>query len=470
MKNITRFVVAIVGSLLLSHPANAQAVFSNSTSITIADNAAASPYPSDIVVSGVSAGVRRVTVQLDGVTHTFPEDIDIALVAPNGQCAMLMSDVGGNVPISGISLNFDDAAATMLPDSAQIVAGTYKPTNFGSSDGFVPPGPDATTCSQTLGQLVGQNPNGTWKLFVVDDESSDVGSISGGWTLTFTTQRLRTDVDGDGLSDLTVWRGSNGGWYTKLSSGTSSSLQWGTASQGDIPLAMDIDGDGKMDPAVYRPSSGGWYILKSSTGYSSWFTAKWGVSTDIPVVADFDGDGKSDLAVFRPATGGWYILYSGTNYTTSLAVAFGTNGDVPVPRDYDGDGLADIAVWRPSNGTWYVRQSSTGVPAITTWGTAGDIPVPDDYDGDGLADIAVWRPSTGVWWIRNSGTGTVTHISWGSGSMNDVPVPGDYDGDGKTDLAVWRPANGVWYIRRSSNGSYFTSAWGISSDIPISER
>ena len=35
----------------------------------------------------------------------------------------------------------------------------------------------------------------------------------------------------------------------------------------DIPLVTDFDGDGKTDLVVYRPSDGGWYVRYSSLGY-----------------------------------------------------------------------------------------------------------------------------------------------------------------------------------------------------------
>jgi uncharacterized repeat protein (TIGR01451 family) len=152
------------------------------------DNGPASPYPSTINVSGLTATVYKVTVTLQGVTHTFPDDIDIMLVGPQGQSVILMSDCGNGqvTPIDNVSLTFDDAASQFLPDFDQIVSGTYRPTNYGSGDDiFVAPSP-AHPSGTTLSVFNGTNPNGAWRLFVMDDLPEDTGFITDGWRIRFT--------------------------------------------------------------------------------------------------------------------------------------------------------------------------------------------------------------------------------------------------------------------------------------------
>ena len=165
--------------------------FSNSASITIPDVPGGPPdlgvpYPSSINVAGLTGSVSKVTVTLTNISHTFPDDIDILLVGPGGQGAIIMSDAGLGSDIVNVTLTFDDAAASQLPDSAQIVSGTFQPTNFATGDVFPAPAPGGPFGSP-LSVFNGTNPNGTWNLFVVDDAGVDAGNIAGGWTLNITT-------------------------------------------------------------------------------------------------------------------------------------------------------------------------------------------------------------------------------------------------------------------------------------------
>jgi subtilisin-like proprotein convertase family protein len=176
-----RIVVALAVLALPTTPA--QATDFSGGALAIPDSGSSTPYPSTITVSGATHGVDKVTVRLS-LTHDLPEDIDAMLVGPRGQAVMLMSDVGSNQLASATSLRFDDAAAEPVPDT--IVAGTFRPTNEdgGDLDAFPAPAP-ATSPGGALSAFKGTDPNGTWSLYVVDDEPGDSGAI-GSWTLSIT--------------------------------------------------------------------------------------------------------------------------------------------------------------------------------------------------------------------------------------------------------------------------------------------
>ena len=279
------------------------------------------------------------------------------------------------------------------------------------------------------------------------NNSYDIIRFKGTSVQTSPTNRI-SDFDGDGKSDVSVFRPSTGVWYLQQSSAGFTGLAFGLSTDKLVPA--DYDGDGKTDVAVYR--GGTWYLQRSQLGFTG---ISFGAADDIPVPADYDGDGKADLAVFRPSTGVWYLQRSNLGFT---GIAFGQTGDKPVPADYDGDGKADIAVNRA--GTWYINRSQLGFTGIA-FGDGNDKLVPADYDGDGKADVAVFRPSNGVWYLQQSTAG-FTGIQFGLGT--DVPTAADYDGDGKADLAVFR--NGVWYLNRTTAG--FTGiSFGAATDKPI---
>jgi len=187
------------------------------------------------------------------------------------------------------------------------------------------------------------------------------------------------DFDGDGKADFIVYRPSENTWY-RLSSSTGqiSITQFGLSRNDpfgrDDPFSEDFDGDGRSDLAIYRPSTGEWWYLASSTGSVN--VIRFGIGTDTLVPADFDGDGKTDPAVYRASEATWYILNSSNNSTT--ITKFGLPGDTPTPADYDGDGRADIAVYRHSEGLWYLLQSSRGFAAIK-FGVTGDRPTPSAF-------------------------------------------------------------------------------------------
>ncbi len=263
------------------------------------------------------------------------------------------------------------------------------------------------------------------------------------------------DFDGDGKSDLAVFRPAEGNWYI-LQSQNNALKVVNFGVNGDVPLAEDFDGDNRADIAVYRPSDGNWYRLNSSNGAFS--AVKFGLAEDKPVPADYDGDGKTDIAVYRPSNGVWHRLDSSNgNYSS---VQWGISTDKPVPADFDSDGKADLTVFR--NGTWYRQNSSNGQTSVEQFGSDGDAPMAADFDGDGKQDTAVYRPSNGTWYWLDNADREFHAVNFGI--SNDIPVPADYNGDGRFEQAIYRA--GTWY-QLYSNGNFSVRQFGLPTDLPV---
>jgi hypothetical protein len=189
--------------------------FSNTNAIVINDSTnpptAADPYPSTNLVSGIKgAYVTKVTVQIFGFAHAFPADVDMVLVGPGGQNAVLMGNVGTeSLPkvATNINLTLDDDAASSLPLDTDLVSGTFKPTQRNEFQfDFPAPAPATSNLMGTLlANFKNTDPNGTWRLYVVDDTSPDAGVITGGWSLTITTAPVLLSISKSGTNAILSW-------------------------------------------------------------------------------------------------------------------------------------------------------------------------------------------------------------------------------------------------------------------------
>ena len=277
------------------------------------------------------------------------------------------------------------------------------------------------------------------------DLAGNSSPTSGVFGLVITTDP--GDYSNAGASQPALFRRVNPGlaqWFIQGVS-PSTGINYGSGTL-DVPLQGDFDGDGRTDLAVYRPSTATWLLNESSNGLVSFAFGQ--ANVDLPVVADFNGSGKSAVGVYRPTTGQWFIAGA-----TGAAPIFGGLGDIPVPGDYDGVGHAELAVYRPSTGQFFVAGHANPIQV----GQPGEVPVPGAYDtitlfarsNNPLTEVtepAVFDPATGIYTI-NGPNGAYT-VQFQPG---DIPAPNDYFGIGETQAAVYRPSTGQLIVNVPSN-------------------
>ena len=165
----------------------------------------ASPYASEIFVTGQSGIIQNLQVYLNGFTSSEPFAEGFMLVSPGGKALDFLSQAGGGMPFNNFNFIIADSGAIQMPDaSAPSNNTTYKPSSYTNSsttycqsavcNGVTvsEPAPSvfdsaAPRGSKTmLGEFGGLGANGTWQLFVVDRQPLQTGSVSGGWCINFT--------------------------------------------------------------------------------------------------------------------------------------------------------------------------------------------------------------------------------------------------------------------------------------------
>ncbi len=162
--------------------------FANDAAIAIpaegATSGPASSYPSTIVVEGLPPVMPTFRVRLNRLSHGWPGDVEVLLVGPGGEHALLLSDAGGGTDAVDVTLIFEASATDVVPPIGPMVSGAFRPSAYGDGGAFAAPAPAAPYVAD-LDAFAGTDPNGTWSLFVSDDQTGDVGALAGGWSITF---------------------------------------------------------------------------------------------------------------------------------------------------------------------------------------------------------------------------------------------------------------------------------------------
>lgn len=470
----------------------------NAAPITVSNAGPAAPYPSSIQVSGLPGLVTGVSVSLENFSHSSPADVDLLLVAPNGRSVVLMSDAGGNAAVENVFLTFADSAAGPLPENGPLSSGIFRPTNYGAADDFPPPAPQ-TERADAFSTLYGSNPNGEWKLFVVNDADGSSGTFSGGWVLDIQTSvnaclfslspsaASFPQTGGSGSFQINIpagcsWTATRNNSFISFASTGSNTID-GTGTgivdynvaanfgSGRTGLITVSDGFNQKTFQVQQGSGCPFALSETSLNFNATggsrslsVTAGAGCVWNGTTGADWieitspsqTGDGTLTLNVSPNATGAArsaIVTVGARQLTVNQTAAAGGSARF----DFDGDGRADVAVFRER--IWYLLQSANGFSALE-FGLSGDRIAPADYDGDGRTDVAVFRD--GTWYILRSSDNALQIFQFGL--AGDLPVAADYTGDGRDDPALFR--DGTWYIYDLAGGETSVFQFGLAGDRP----
>ena len=367
---VSAYVVGVLAVALCAAPAGAQTFSgSNPASITINNPGTAGPagpYPSTINVAGLSGTITAVTVTLTGISHTFPDDVDMLLVGPGGQSLVVLSDVGGGTDLVGVNLTLDDAAAGLLPDGGPVVSGTFRPTDIGATENFPAPAPagpwglPATAGAATLASIFsGTAPNGDWSLFCVDDLGADDGNMAGGWAVTVTTTvDPATTFSNPGAIRLNDRRGTASLYPSTITIVGAG----GVINSGPVVTLTDLSHLNPDDLDI---------LLVGPTGASIFLASDAGGATDIAAIDLVIDDAAA--AALPDAT----VLTSGTFRPTN----FGTPDTVPGPLAPYGNPapagtatLSSVFDGTDPNGVWslYIVDDATASAGTLAGGWAID--------------------------------------------------------------------------------------------------
>jgi hypothetical protein len=267
----------------------------------------------------------------------------------------------------------------------------------------------------------------------------------------------------------------------------------------DTPLMSDLNGDGYSDLVIFRESDGSWHALDGLSIRSGQRVelinppVKYGARTDQPFIGDIDRDGSKDLIIYRTAfstdpyahtKAKWYAyslakkkpLFENIELGDAFEPAW--KAAIPLVGDIDGDGGSDIVVYYPHVGRWYsFKGTSLTVPAAPTvllwdvWfgGLAGDTPLLGSFNADNREDLVIFQPSTGMWHVLDTLTNALIATRIPFGENGDVPMVADIDGRGKADdFVIYRPRNGEWHSRGVDVAWHFgPKQFGGLADRPL---
>ncbi len=281
-----------------------------------------------------------------------------------------------------------------------------------------------------------------------------------GYTLSSSADSVfALDYNGDGRDDLFLYRPGTGvccvaksngdGTFTSAYSSSNGIAGFNLGNASDKVFVFDYNGDGLSDLFLYRPGTGVCCVAKSNGDgtFTSVYSSSNGIAgfnlgnaSDRVFAFDYNGDGISDLFLYRPGSGLCCIVRSNGDdtfesvYSDSNGIAgynLNNTSDQVFPLDYNGDGLSDLFLYRPGSGLCCIAKSSGDGTFTSVYysssGIAGfnlasayDSVFGFDYNGNRCQDLFFYRACAGACFVGRSNKNDfryINSISTGTGKI-----------------------------------------------------
>lgn len=282
--------------------------------------------------------------------------------------------------------------------------------------------------------------------------------------------KAKSDIDGDGKSELLWWNsmeGRFGFWLMDGSSVRQTSNQPLTRGYYS-PAAGDFDANGRLDIIWTSNVRDIW--LWQGTGSGAFVSTRLGSYTDdwkISGAGDLNGDGKSDLLWTNQVEGRFgYWLMDGASILQVANMPLTRGYYIAATGDVNADGRLDV-FWTSSKGDLWLWASSSAIGQFTStflgnysggWNVAGA----GDVDGDGKHDL-LWQNELngrfGYWLMDGASVRSMASMPVAGGYR--IASTGDFNADGRVDL-LWTSANlDLWLWLGGSAGSFNSTYLGI---------